>query len=106
MLRSMTNLLTYLAQHSSSLNENVLAHICRLGALEASKNDSSFPLPVVGIWDWDVAADLNHLDRHCSDLLGIDPQKGRDGVSNHACVAAVYSEDVPKTSRRLERATQ
>jgi hypothetical protein len=103
MLRSMTDLLTYLAQHAGSLNQNVLAHICRIGALEAHKNNASSPIPVVGIWDWDVA---NDIDSTCAELLGIDPRKGSKGVPNHSCIAALHPDDIAQTSQRLERAVR
>lgn len=60
----------------------------------------------VGVWDWDVAANLVRADERFATLYGVDPQLARHGAPIESFFGAVHSEDLPivrdKIARTLE----
>ena len=68
--------LNLFADHAAAADEPVLAHVCRMAALEAQGKNVTVPLTgmgIVGFWDWDAVNDINHLDEGCAELFGVDP---------------------------------
>jgi PAS domain-containing protein len=68
-----------------------------MAALEASKID--VPLAqreqkIIGIWDWDVPNDLNHMDAGCAVAFGATPEQGRLGMPNDAFLTVVHPHDL------------
>ena len=89
--------LNLFADYATASNESVLAHICKIAALEAQGKDISVPLTnmsIVGLWDWDAVNDINHLDEGCAELFGVDPVQARSGMSINDYMKAVHPDDV------------
>jgi PAS domain-containing protein len=96
-MANLSELFAKIAEQASYFNEPVLTHLCRMAALEAS--NTAVPLcykeeTIVGIWDWDVANDVNHMDPDCAVAFGITPHQGRVGVPNDVLLGAVHPEDL------------
>jgi PAS domain-containing protein len=94
------------ADQAALFEEPVLAHLCRMAAIEAT--GTSVPEqtwgPIVGIWDWDVANDCNHLDPDGAQLFGIAPEKAAKGLPNSAYLNAVHPHDVSAVTQALKAA--
>ncbi|MFT4115587.1 PAS domain-containing protein [Bradyrhizobium sp.] len=109
MARTLSDYLIEIAEHAARFDDKVLEHLCRMTALHAYRTNPPLQLrsqTIIGIWDWDVVNDRNHLDPNCSRLLGQDPDAGAKGVSNTACLSAVHPDDVAAVSQKLARAFQ
>jgi PAS domain-containing protein len=101
---TLADIFLQLANHAASFGEPVLAHICKMAALEAQ--DKSIPVPlsnmsIVGMWDWDAVNDVNHLDEGCAELFGVDPVQARSGMSINDYLKAVHSEDLERLSNAI-----
>ena len=101
---TLTDLLAQIADQASRYHEPVLAHICKMAALEARGKDIPVPLPgmtIIGMWDWDAVNDVNHLDEGCAELFGVDPVQARSGMSINDYLKAVHSEDLERLSNAI-----
>jgi PAS domain-containing protein len=96
---TLTDVFVQLSEQASQYNEPFLAHICRMAAVEARGKDIPVPLPgmtIVGMWDWDAVNDVNHLDRGCAELFGVDPVQARQGMSINDYLKAVHPDDIQR----------
>jgi len=96
---TLTDLLAQIADQASRYHEPVLAHICKMAALEAQGKDIPVPLPgmtIIGMWDWDAVNDVNHLDEGCAELFGVDPVQARLGMSINEYLKAVHPDDIQR----------
>jgi PAS domain-containing protein len=99
MAATLTDLLDQISSQASRYHEPVLAHICRMAALEARGKDIPVPLTsmtIIGMWDWDAVNDVNHLDEGCAELFGVDPVQARLGMSINDYLKAVHSDDIQR----------
>src|ERR1700760_4678019 len=94
------DVLTHLATHANSLNEKVLSHVLRMSALEARKTKLTAPLPVLGVWDWDLTNDLAYLDPTCAQMFGVEANKG---VSSAAWLPAIHPDDVALVGEEIQK---
>jgi len=95
------------ASQASLFDEPVLAQLCRMAALEAEDTSIKFKPPwgsVIGIWDWDVVHDRNHVDPDCAALFGVDPAKASGGLTLGAYLDAVHPNDVADLSDKIDAA--
>jgi PAS domain-containing protein len=104
MARTLSDLLQEIASRASLYEEPVLAHLCRMAALEADR--ASVPLQgiahnVIGFWDWDVANDLDHLDPNCAALFGVAPALARKGLPISVYLKAVHPRDILLLNRAI-----
>ncbi len=49
---------------------------------------------IVGTWDWNLQTDRFTIDERFAENFGIDPAKGRSGLSLEQVIATVHSEDL------------
>jgi PAS domain-containing protein len=98
MTKSLSDVLSRLANHAASFNENVLSHLLRMGSLEASLSEVPAPNPVLGIWDWDLQNDLAYLDPTCARLFGVEPKKG---VRASDWMSAIHPADLRLVTTRI-----
>jgi PAS domain-containing protein len=100
MTKSLSDTLRHLADHAASLNEKVLYHILKMGVIEARNKGMPAPLPVLGIWDWDLTSDLAYLDPTCASMFGVAPRKG---VPSSAWMSAIHPDDVHSVSDEIRK---
>jgi PAS domain-containing protein len=104
MTRTIAEVLSELARQASLLNEALLAYLCGMAALEAE--GKALPAPplnrhAIGIWDWDVIGDRNHLDPGCAELFGVDLRKAQAGMPTSAYLNAIHPDDVHRVSNAI-----
>jgi PAS domain-containing protein len=104
---NLEELFAEIAAQATLFAEPILAHLCRLAALEVM--GKSIPVrrerpKLVGIWDWDIANDLNHLDPHCAELFGVDSERGAKGVPRKSYIDAVHPDDLTRINQKLGKA--
>jgi PAS domain-containing protein len=104
MPKTLSGLLTEIARRATSLNEPVLSYLCKMAALEAQ--DKAVPAPhlagtPIGIWDWDVAADCDHLDPGCAELFGVNSKKAQAGMPISAYLRAIHPDDIDSVSNAI-----
>jgi PAS domain-containing protein len=104
MARDLSELFTEIAEQASEFDEPILTHLCRMAALEASK--TVVPLQhhqpkVIGIWDWDVPNDCNHMDPKCAAAFGATPEQGRTGMPNDVFLKAIHPQDLAMSRQVL-----
>jgi PAS domain-containing protein len=97
MSRDLSRLFAEIAQDATEFSEPVLAHLCRMASLEASTTE--VPLQhrqqkIIGIWDWDVPNDRNHMDLNCARAFGATPEQGRKGMPNDMLFKAIHPQDL------------
>jgi PAS domain-containing protein len=100
MTKPLSDVLKHLADHASSLNEKVLSHILRMGVLEADKSSVPAPVPILGVWDWDLTNDLAYLDPICAEMFGVEP---KTGVPSSAWIKAIHPDDIPLVSNEIQK---
>lgn len=101
MATTFSDLLFELAGHAISQSQPLLAHLCRMAALEAQGKSIPIPLfgwKLLGMWDWDAVHDFVHLDDECAELFGIDPVEVRKGISINECLKAIHRDDAQPMS--------
>lgn len=106
MPKTFSDLLAHLAEHASFLNEEILSHLCRMGALHAQKRNVPGPQTLLGVFDWDIPNDRNHLDANSAELFGVDPRRARKGVANVEYMSAIHPSDVAHTAQSIEQILQ
>jgi PAS domain-containing protein len=73
-----------------------------MAALEASNTLVPFKNgieQVIGVWDWDVSNDVNHMDPDCAVAFGITPREGRIGLPNDILLNAIHPQDLVPVMR-------
>jgi PAS domain-containing protein len=107
MRSKLAELFNDIAANATSFAEPVLAHLCRMAAIEAEKASVSWmPSPkigIVGIWDWDITNDLNRVDPAGAHFLGIVPSRAGKGLPNGHYLQALHPDDVDAISRSLSK---
>src|ERR1700761_7445197 len=103
MTKSLSDLLSVLADHAASFNEHALSHILRVGSLEAKTAGVPTPLHVLGIWDWDVPNNLSHLDPTCARLYGVEA--GRS-ITPNVWIDAIHPADRKLVTERVAEAVK
>jgi len=76
-----------------------------MAAIEAEDTSIRFKSPlgsIIGIWDWDVVHDRNHVDPDCAALFGIDPSKASGELTLGAYLNAVHPDDVAGLSDKID----
>lgn len=105
MRSKLADLFNAIAANATTFAEPILAHLCRMAAIEAENTTVPWnPTPrlgIVGIWDWDVTNDLNRVDPAGAHLLGVVPSRAGKGLPNSHYLAAIHPEDVDAISRSL-----
>jgi len=104
MALNLAETLSLFADHAAASDEPVLAHICRMAALEAKGKDVTVPhtnISIIGMWDWDAVNDINHLDEGCAKLFGVDPVQARNGMSINDYMRAVHPDDVDRLTSAI-----
>jgi hypothetical protein len=108
MRSKLADLFNGIAANATTFAQPVLAHLCRMAAIEAE--NASLPwtdtprLSIAGIWDWDITNDLNRVDPAGAYLLGVLPSRAGKGLPNGAYLKAVHPDDVGAISRSLGKA--
>lgn len=97
MAKTLSGVLSDIAKRAASFNETVLAYLCEMAALEA--RGKAIPAPrvegnAVGIWDWDVSDDRNHLDPGCAELFGVDSKMAQAGMPIGTYLQAIHPDDI------------
>ena len=105
MRSKLAELFNDIAANATSFAEPILAHLCRMAAIEAEKASVSWmPSPkigIVGIWDWGITNDLNRVDPAGAHFLGIVPSRAGKGLPNGHYLQALHPDDVDAISRSL-----
>ncbi|WP_211912033.1 PAS domain-containing protein [Tardiphaga alba] len=96
-----------IASFARERKHEFLSYILRLAAAEAYKTtaeDDVFELPmqrklaarslIVGIWDWDISNDRNHLDAGAANFFDVDPEQAARGLPNMNYLRAIHPDDV------------
>lgn len=107
MTKTLGDYLIEIAERAAQFDDQVLAHLCRMTALHAHRTNPPLQLrsqAIIGIWDWDVAHDRNHLDPGSSCLFGHDPAIGAKGVPNASCLSSVHPDDVGPVGEAISSA--
>jgi PAS domain-containing protein len=104
MSKTLSVLLTEIARRATSFNEPVLSYLCKMAALEAL--DKAVPAPLVtgnaiGIWDWDVASDCDHLDPGCAELFGVNSKRAQAGMPISTYLRAIHPDDIHSVSNAI-----
>jgi PAS domain-containing protein len=97
-------LFSEIAAKASSFDEPMLSHICKIAALEAKGKKVPFQISrqkFIGIWDWDVPNDRNHVDPGCAALFGLEPRDAAKGMPNSAFIAGIHPQDFIDVGRLL-----
>jgi PAS domain-containing protein len=102
MAKTLSEVLSEIAKRAASFNETVLAYLCEMAAMEAQGMEAkgkAVPAPhvegnAVGIWDWDVSSDRNHLDPGCAELFGVNAKTAQAGMPIDAYLRAVHPDDI------------
>jgi PAS domain-containing protein len=107
MADDLEGLFAEISARATLFDEPILAHLCRLAALEAA--GKLIPVrqgrqKLIGIWDWDIANDLNHLDPNCAELFGIEPAKAAKGVPRQSYIDSVHAGDLIEVNQKLRKA--
>jgi PAS domain-containing protein len=96
--RTLADLFAEIASRANSFDEPVLAHLCRMAAVESRRTvipwDEETKPDSVGIFDWDVANDINHLDPIGAEFFGVDAAKAGRGLPNHRYIGAIHPDDM------------
>jgi len=93
---TLSDLFTELAQYSALHNQPMLAHIARMGALEAQGKNILAPMfgwTIVGMWDWDAVNDITYLEPGCAELFSVDPHRAVKGLPINDYLEAVHHDD-------------
>ena len=95
---TLPDLFVEIAGRAIEFDEPFLAHLCRIAALEARNTvvpwqEESKPGPI-GIFDWDIANDINRLDPTGADFFGVDPARAARGLPNSDYLHAIHPDDV------------
>ena len=105
MRSKLVDLFDDIAASATAFAEPVLAHLCRMAAIEAEHAsvpwDRPSKLHIVGIWDWDITNDLNRVDPAGAHLLGVIPSHASKGLPNSHYLKAVHPDDIDAISRSL-----
>lgn len=107
MAKTLSEYFAEIAERAAHFDDKVLSHLCKMTALHAHRTKPPLQLrshAIIGIWDWDVARDLNYLDPDCSRLFGHDPAAGAKGVANATCLSSVHPDDVGQVSQAIAQA--
>jgi PAS domain-containing protein len=96
--RTLADLFVEIASSAIAFDEPFLAHLCRMAAMEARntvvpRQEVSKPGPI-GIFDWDIANDVNRLDPTGAKFFGVNPAKAARGLANSNYLHAIHSDDV------------
>lgn len=59
----------------------------------------------IGIWDWDIANNLDHANPVTAEFFGIAPDKAALGLPVEDYIKAVHQDDVPQFLDELKRST-
>lgn len=103
-MATLSEIFAKFADQASLFDEPVLAHLCRMAALEAT--GTTIPVqpasgPIIAIWDWDLVNDRNHMDPDGAKLFGVSPKMAAKGLPNSAYLNAVHPDDVAAVSLAL-----
>ena len=98
MAKTLSEVLSEIAKRAASFNGTVLAYLCEMAAMEAQGMEAkgkAVPAPrvegnAVGIWDWDVSSDRNHLDPGCAELFGVNAKTAQAGMPIDAFLWVVF----------------
>ncbi|WP_232631425.1 PAS domain S-box protein [Methylobacterium sp. Leaf118] len=58
----------------------------------------------IGVWDWDVAADLVTADARFARLYGVDPEMAMRGAPIGSFFSGIHPEDLPEVQARIGEA--
>lgn len=100
MSNTLAALFDEIASRANSFDEPVLAHLCRMAAIESRKTvipwaaQSQINTGPVGLFDWDIANDINRLDPAGAEFFGVAPQKAAKGLPNGSYLHAIHPDDV------------
>ena len=107
MATSLHELFESIANQATLFEEPVLAHLCRMAALEAGESAIPMRAPtsqIIGIWDWDVVNDLDHLDPNCARLFGVPVDKAAKGMPINSYLQAVHPDDQAQLGSKITAA--
>jgi PAS domain-containing protein len=108
MRSKLADLFNAIAANATTFAQPVLAHLCRMAAIEAE--NAALPwadaprLSIAGIWDWDVTNDVNRVDPAGAHFLGIVPSRAGKGLPNSHYLQALHPEDIDTVNRSLGKA--
>lgn len=107
MTMTLSDLFVELAHYSTSFNEHMLAHICRMAALEAQ--EKAIPAPLLdwhhlGKWDWDTVNDVTYLDAECAKLFNVNPEVAQKGLPISDYIKAIHSDDAARVGDAIMNA--
>ncbi len=61
---------------------------------------------IVGIWDWNIQADLVFADARFAEWFSVDPERAEAGAPLSAYVNAIHPDDVARVSAAIEQTLQ
>ena len=85
---------------------DVTSHHRTAEALRSSEERLQFALEAgggVGLWDWDVPANLVYADQHFAELFAVDPQAAAAGVPIEAFISGIHADDRARVSQMIEK---
>jgi PAS domain-containing protein len=105
-----------IASYARERKHEFLSYILRLAAAEAYKSaadDENVEYDftrkfqakdtIVGIWDWDISNDRNHLDTACADFFSVDHVRAARGLPNMHYLSAIHPDDVGRVNAEIQR---
>lgn len=105
MRSKLADLFRDIAANATTFAEPVLAHLCRMAAIEAEHASIAWnPRPklgIAGIWDWDITNDLNRVDPAGAHFLGVIPSRAGKGLPNSDYLKALHPDDIDPISLSL-----
>ena len=109
--RPLSEICHELAETASHSQQDVLAQLLRMAALQAATTDLRYrddEAPardtLVGVWDWDVATDLVYTDGRFARMFGVTADQAERGLPLRAWLDAIHPDDVASVSADIEQA--
>lgn len=117
MKRSLASLCLEIAKVAEDGDHELMGYLLRLAAEEAAEKTltlEAFQVPIskfaraaeqiIGMWDWDVTNNLNHLDARCAEYFNVDPALAEKGLPNEIYGQAIHPEDIAGNLAALDTA--
>lgn len=112
MKRPLGDICSDIARYAAGRNQEFLAQLLRMAALEAAINapEETYAFPgitakdlVFGVGDWDVPNNIRHLDETGASLFGYSR---KDGFSEQELAQKIHPDDVAEWRRKVSKAAK
>jgi PAS domain S-box-containing protein len=109
--RPISEICRELAESAQSDQQEILAQLLRMAALEAAETgtrhderDASVRDLLVGTWDWDISSNKIYADARFAGLFGISPELASTGTPLQLWLDAIHPDDVADVGADINRA--